>query len=43
MAARHPDALQVIADSFLYDKGDRINAFALAQRLPTLASAADSA
>jgi ABC-type uncharacterized transport system substrate-binding protein len=42
MAARHPDALQVIADSFLYDQGDRINAFALAPRLPTLASAADS-
>jgi putative ABC transport system substrate-binding protein len=43
VTARHPDALQVVADSFLFDQVDRIAAFALAQRLPMLASAADVA
>jgi ABC transporter substrate binding protein len=43
VAARHLDALQLLADSFVFDQADRIAALALAQRLPTLASAAEIA
>jgi putative ABC transport system substrate-binding protein len=43
VAARRPQALQLVADSLLYDQSDRIAALALAQRLPTLASAAEVA
>ena len=43
VTARLPDALQLVANSFLYDQADRIAALALAQRLPMLASAADVA
>ena len=38
-----PDALQLVADSFLYDQSDRIAELALARGLPTLASAVDVA
>ncbi|MBI5323287.1 ABC transporter substrate-binding protein [Bradyrhizobium sp.] len=43
VAARHPDALLLVADSFLYDQADHIAALALAQRLPMLTSAAEIA
>jgi putative ABC transport system substrate-binding protein len=43
VAARHLDALQLLADSFVFDQADRIAALALAQRLPTLASAVEIA
>jgi putative ABC transport system substrate-binding protein len=35
LVARHPDALQIIADPLLYELGDRITELALANRLPT--------
>jgi putative tryptophan/tyrosine transport system substrate-binding protein len=41
--ARRPDALQLLADTFIFDQADRIAALALAQRLPTLGSAAEFA
>src|SRR5262245_24133978 len=43
VAEQHPDALQLVADSFILDQADRIAALALAQRLPTLASVAEVA
>jgi len=43
VAEQHPDALQLLADSFVFDQADRIAALALAQRLPTLSSAAEIA
>jgi putative ABC transport system substrate-binding protein len=43
VAERRPDALQLVADSFLLDQADRIAALAVAQRLPTLASVAEVA
>ena len=41
LSAHRPDALQLGADSFVGDQSDRIATFALAQRLPSFASAAD--
>src|SRR4029077_2311733 len=35
---RHPDFLYIVADSVIWDLDDRIAAFALAQRLPSLTS-----
>jgi len=43
VAERRPDALQLIADSFVLDQSDRIAALALTQRLPTFASVAEVA
>jgi putative tryptophan/tyrosine transport system substrate-binding protein len=43
VASGHLDALQLLADSFVFDQADRIAALALAQRLPTIASAAEIA
>ena len=38
LAARHPDALQIISDSGTFDLSDRIAALALAHRLPSFAT-----
>ena len=38
LAAKHPDALQIIADSGTLDLSDRIAALALANRLPSFAT-----
>ncbi|WP_298884401.1 ABC transporter substrate-binding protein [uncultured Bradyrhizobium sp.] len=43
VVTRRPDALQLVADSFVLDQADRIAALASAQRLPTLASVAEVA
>ena len=42
-ATRRPDALFLVADSFLYDQADRVAALALGQRIPTLATGVDAA
>jgi putative tryptophan/tyrosine transport system substrate-binding protein len=38
LVAKHPDALQIISDSGIFDLGDRIAALALAHRLPSFAT-----
>jgi len=40
LAAQHPDALQLIADSGLLDLSDRIAALAIAHRIPSFCSVA---
>jgi putative tryptophan/tyrosine transport system substrate-binding protein len=43
LAAQRPDALQVVADSGLFDLSDRIAALALMHRLPTFSTGPDFA
>jgi putative ABC transport system substrate-binding protein len=43
VVARHPDALHLVADAFVYDQADRIAAFAIEQRLPILATGVEAA
>jgi putative tryptophan/tyrosine transport system substrate-binding protein len=43
VATQQPDALHLVADAFIYDQSDRIAAFALAKRLPLLATGVEAA
>lgn len=42
-ASRRPDAVYLLADSFVYDQSDRIAALALGQRIPTFGTGVESA